>query len=122
MLFFIAAEIIKQHLPVMVTTDEKAAQFVLVGLSMKEDDKWYDIAFNHFKDKSEGNVRLLDVQNKTMVWAGEAGDRSLLFAGLRRGGQRKIAERITERMRKEYFGDRKLMGGVTVLAQPSPLK
>jgi len=100
---FIAAEIIKQHLPVLVVTDESAAQFVLVGLSLHEDDRWYHIAFGTFKDRNEGNVRLLNVQAKTMVWAGEAGDRSLIYGALRRGGQRKIAQRIAERMKKEYF-------------------
>lgn len=99
---FIAAEIIKQHVPMQVVTDEKDADFVLVGLSLKENNLWYNVIFDRFKDRNEGNVRLLDVKNKTMVWAGEAGDRSLFFAEWRRGGERKIAQRIADRMKKEY--------------------
>ena len=38
---FIAPEIIKQKLPLVVVTDEKEADFVLVGNSIKADDKWY---------------------------------------------------------------------------------
>jgi hypothetical protein len=100
---FIAAEIIKQHVPIVVVIDERDAQFVLTGLSLQEDDKWYHIAFGTFKDRNEGNVRLLNVQTKTMVWAGEAGDRSLIYGAFKRGGQRKIAQRITEHLKKEYF-------------------
>ena len=55
------------------------------------------------KDKNEGNVRLLDVKNRQMIWAGEAGDRSLWYGGFKRGGERKVAERIVEQMKKSLF-------------------
>jgi hypothetical protein len=100
---FIAPEIIKQKLPLLVVTDEKEADFVLVGGSIKADDKWYNTVFGG-KDKNEGNVRLLDVKNKQMVWAGEAGDRSLWRSNLKRGGQRKVADRIVGQM-KQLFKD-----------------
>jgi hypothetical protein len=99
---FLAPEIIKQRLPVSVVLEEKDADFVLAGASIKADDKWYHVAFGG-KDKNEGNVRLLDVKGKAMVWAGEAGDRSLWTGGFRRGGQRKVAERIIKQMRKDLF-------------------
>jgi len=44
------------------------------------------------------------VKTKQMVWAGEAGDRSLCWGGLKRGGQRKVAVRIVEQMQKDLFG------------------
>src|SRR5579864_9469032 len=69
---FIASEIVKQKIPVTVVTDEKDADFVLAGASIKAHDKWYHVVFGG-KDKNEGNVRLLSVKDKTMVWAGEAG-------------------------------------------------
>lgn len=99
---FIAPEIIKQKLPIKVVLEEKDADFVLAGASIKADDKWYHVAFGG-KDKNEGNVRLLDVKGKTMVWAGEAGDRSLWYGGFRRGGERKVAERIVKQMKKDLF-------------------
>jgi len=99
---FIAPEIIKQKLPFRVVLDEKEADFVLAGASIKADDKWYHAAFGG-KDKNEGNVRLLDIKQKTMVWAGEAGDRSLWYGGLRRGGQRKVAQRIVKQMKKDLL-------------------
>lgn len=73
---FIAAEIVKQKIRLLVVTDEKDADYVLAGTSIKADDKWYHVIFGG-KDKNEGNVRLLSVKDHTMVWAGEAGDRSL---------------------------------------------
>ena len=99
---FIAAEIVKQHLPVAIVTEEGMADNVMSGASEKADDHWYNTVFGG-KDKNEGNVRLLNVKTKELVWAGEAGDRSLWFGGLKRGGQRKVAERIVTQMRKDLF-------------------
>src|SRR5690242_5047487 len=59
---FIASEIIKGKLPITVVTDEKDAEYVLVGASLKADDKWYHVVFGG-KDKNEGNVRLLNVKS-----------------------------------------------------------
>lgn len=99
---FIAPEIVKQKLPIKVVLEEKDADFVLAGASIKADDKWYHVAFGG-KDKNEGNVRLLNVREKSMIWAGEAGDRSLIYGGFKRGGERKIAERIVRQMKKDCF-------------------
>lgn len=102
---FIAPEIIKRKVPIVMVTDEKQADYVLSGASLKADDKWYNTVFGG-KDKNEGNVRLLEVKSKQMVWAGEAGDRSLWFGGFKRGGERKVADRIVEEMKKQLFGDK----------------
>jgi hypothetical protein len=97
---FIAAEIIKQKLPLTVLTEDPTADYVMTGTSLKGDDHWYNAVWGG-KDKNEGNVRLLCVKDKTMVWAGEAGDRSLFLTAFKRGGQRKIAERIVAQMKKD---------------------
>ena len=99
---FIAAEIVKKKLPVVVVTEEKDADFILTGASIKGDDKWYHTVFGG-KDKNEGSVQLIGVKDKTMVWAGEAGDRSLWWGSLKRGGQRRVADRIVNKMKKELF-------------------
>ncbi len=57
---FIAAEVIKKKLPVLVVLDEKEADYVLSGVSLKGDDKWYNVVFGG-KDKNEGNVRSASV-------------------------------------------------------------
>ena len=99
---FVAAEILKKKLPITVVTDEKDAEFVLTGGSQKADDHWYNTVFNG-KDKNEGNVRLLNLKEKTLVWAGEAGDRSLWWGSLKRGGERKVADRIVSKMKHDLF-------------------
>jgi hypothetical protein len=62
----------------------------------------YHAVFGGGKDKNEGNVRLLSVKDKRMVWAGEAGDRSLWWGNWTRGGQRKLADRIVHRMKSDH--------------------
>jgi hypothetical protein len=99
---FLAAEIIKKKIPVIVVTEEKDAEFILTGASIKGDDKWYHSVFGG-KDKNEGSVQLISVKGKTLVWAGEAGDRSMLWGGWARGGQRKVADRIISKMKKDLF-------------------
>ena len=97
---FITAEIIKQRLPLNIVTEESMSDFVMAGASQKQDDHWYNTVFGG-KDKNEGNVRILNGRTKQMVWAGEAGDRSMWFGGLKRGGQRKVAERIVAKLKKD---------------------
>ena len=99
---FIAPEIMKKKLPLVVVIDEKDADFILTGASIKADDKWYNTVFSG-KDENEGNVQLISVKDRQMVWAGEAGDRSIWWGGLRRGGQRKVADRIVQQMREDLF-------------------
>lgn len=99
---FIAPEIIKKKLPLIVVTEEKDADFILTGASIKADDKWYNTVFGG-KDKNEGNVQLISVKDHQMVWAAEAGDRSLWWGGIRRGGQRKVADRIVKQMKEDLF-------------------
>lgn len=99
---FIAAEIVKKKLPITVVVEEKDADFILTGASIKGDDKWYHTVFGG-KDKNEGSVQLISVKEKTMVWAGEAGDRSLWWGSLKRGGQRKVADRIVSKMKEQLF-------------------
>lgn len=99
---FVAAEIIKKKVPLTVVTDEKDADFVLTGASIRADDKWYHVIFGG-KDKNEGNVQLINVKEKILVWAGEAGDRSLWWGNIRRGGQRKVADRIVKKLKQDLF-------------------
>jgi len=99
---FIAAEIVKKKLPLTVVTDEKDADSILTGGSIKADDKWYHTIFGG-KDKNEGNVQLISVKDKTMVWAGEAGDRSLWWGSIKRGGQRKVADRLVKKLKADLF-------------------
>ena len=99
---FITAEIVKKKLPFVVVTDKKKAQYILAGSFIKGDDKWYHKTFG-VTNKNEGGVQLINVKNKRLVWAGEAGDRSLPLGGWSRGGQLKVADRIVNKMKKDLF-------------------
>ncbi len=99
---FIASEIVKKKLPVVVVTDKKKADYILAGSFLKGDGKWYHTALG-VTDKNEGSVQLVNVKNKTLVWAGGAGDQSLFLGGWNRGGQSKVAGRIVNKMKKDLF-------------------
>ena len=103
---FIGAEIIKQHLPLRVVLEEKDADYIMTGLSQATAVKWYDVVSGSIvggKDRLEASAKLVRVRDKTFVWAGESGDRSLIFGAFKRGGERKLAERIVEQMKHDLF-------------------
>ena len=99
---FIAAEIVKQKLPVVIVTERSNADYILSGSFIKSDEKWHRTALG-VTNKNQGSVQLLNVKDKTVVWAGEAGDQSMLLGGWSRGGQSKVASRIINKMKKDLF-------------------
>jgi hypothetical protein len=105
---FIPPEIQKRHLPIRVILDENQADFIMTGMTSRAGSAWYDVIAGGViagKDKFEANVKLVSVKDKTLVWSASAGDRSVVFGAFRRGGQRKIAERIVKQMEKDLFGN-----------------
>jgi hypothetical protein len=103
---FLVAEIQKQKLPVKIVLNQQEAQFVLTGFSQMTGSHWAEqVATSVFggKDKFEASVKMVSADGKTLVWSGEAGDRSILFGAFRRGGQRKVAERIVREMKQTIF-------------------
>ena len=99
----IASQITKKKLPVVIVTDEKEAEYVISGAALKGDNKWYHSVFRSGKDKNEGNIQVISVKDKTVIWAGEAGDRSMMWGRLARGGKGKVASRLVSKMKKELF-------------------
>ena len=99
---FIAAEIVKKKLPVVVVTERKNAEYILAGSFIKSDDKRNRTALG-VTDKNQGSVQLVNLKDKTLVWAGEADDRSLFLGGWSRGGQSKVADRIINKMKNDLF-------------------
>jgi len=45
----------------------------------------------------------MSVKDKAVVWAGEAGDRSLWFSYLKRNGEHKVADRLVSDMKHDLF-------------------
>jgi hypothetical protein len=100
---FIAAELVKKKLPITVVIDEKAADYIIAGASIKGDDKWYHSVFGTGKDKNEANIQVISVKERAVVWAGEAGDRSLWWGNITRGGQRRVADRLIDKLKDDLF-------------------
>jgi hypothetical protein len=100
---YIASEITKKKLPVVIVMDEKEAEYIISGATLKGDNKWYHTVFGTGKDKNEGNIQVVSVRDRTVIWAGEAGDRSMMWGRLARGGKSKVASRLVSKMKKHLF-------------------
>src|SRR5262245_59609052 len=72
--------------------ERKNADYILAGSFKKGDD-----------NKNQGIVQMINVKDKTLVWAGEAGDRLMFFGGMSRGAQSKVADRIINKMKNDLF-------------------
>lgn len=102
---FISAEILKRKLPLTVVDDERAADFIITGGTNKGVHNWYDTVFGsgYERDRNQGNIKIIRVKDRTVVWAGEAGDRSFWWGALKKGGQRKVADRIVGKMNSQFI-------------------
>jgi len=98
----IASEILKQRVPMVIVAEEREADYIITVASIRADDKWYHTIFSG-QDKNEGNVQLLSVKEKSLVWEGAAGDRSMSFGNLKPRAQRKVADRLIKKMKKDVF-------------------
>ncbi len=103
---FITAAIMERKVPVVITTDEAAADFVIVGTAKKGDNKWSDTIFGTEKDRNQGSIKVFNPKDKTIVFAASAGDKTVWFGAFRKGGQKKVAERLADQL-KDYFKNKK---------------
>jgi hypothetical protein len=103
---FLAAALLDNKVPVAITYDECSAAYVITGHAVKGQNKWYDTVFGAERDRNQGSIKLLRVSDKSVVWAGAAGDRSLWWGALKSGGQKKVANRLARELKKEYFDGR----------------
>jgi hypothetical protein len=101
----ISALMIEKKLPVSVVVDENLADFIVVGGTNKGPHKWYDTVFGggYERDRNQGNIRVIRVKDKTVIWASQAGDRSIWWGSLKKGGRRKVAERLVNKMKDGLF-------------------
>ena len=100
---YLRAEISKQcNGRVTVVLDKSEADGILAGVSEEEKGTGAQIAGRHpgLHDIATGCVSLLDKEGKVILWSDEAGDRSLLFGVMKRGGERKVAERLVSKLKK----------------------
>jgi hypothetical protein len=100
---YLRAEISKQCKGrLTVVLDKSEADGILAGVSEEEKGTGAKITGRYLglHDIATGSVSLLDREGKVILWSDEAGDRSLLFGVMKRGGERKVAERLVSKLKK----------------------
>ncbi len=100
---YLRAEIVKQFKGrVTVVLDAKDADGILTGVNEETKGTGAKVTGRYLglHDVATGTLSLLDKEGKILLWSDEAGDRSLLFGALKRGGQRKVADRLIGKLKK----------------------
>lgn len=87
---------------VAVTLDANEADAFLTGVSENKTGVGAAVTGRYLglHDNATAAISLLAKDQKAILWAGEAGDRSLMFGVMTRGGPRKVAARIVSRLKK----------------------
>jgi len=96
---YLKAELSKKHIPVAITEEESAAEYVIAGAGDHPEHKWHE-GFITRKQESTGAIELYNTKTKQMVWASEAGDRNMLIGAWARDGYRKVADRLANNISK----------------------
>lgn len=107
---YLKAEIFKQAKGrLTIVLDKADSDGILTGVSEQEAGALKQVTGRYLglHDTATGSLSLLDKTGKTILWADEAGDRSLMFGVMRRGGERKVAERLVKKMIEAMVKDGK---------------
>jgi hypothetical protein len=100
---YIRAEFIKQAKGrLTIVLDMSDADAVLTGASEQKEGIGHTITGRYLglEDNATAAISLTDPAGKQLLWAAEAGDRSLVFSIAHRNGERKVAERIVSQLLK----------------------
>jgi len=100
---YIRAEIQKKFSgQILVVLKPELADAIMAGVSEHQSGtkaavtgRWLGL-----HDTATGSVSLLDKSGDTVLWSSEAGDRSVLFGAMKRGGPRKVADRLVNNLKK----------------------
>jgi len=99
---YLRAEFSKQMRgQIVVVLDEKDADGILTGVSQEEKGTGAKITGRYLglHDLATASLSLVSKDRKSIVWSDEAGDRSLVFGVMRRGGERKVAQRLVKKLK-----------------------
>ncbi len=100
---YIRAEITKKFKgKVVVVLAPEDADAILTGVGEKKDGVGAAITGRYLglHDNATGAVSLVDKSGKVVLWSSEAGDRSIFWGAMKRGGQRKVADRLVNNLKK----------------------
>lgn len=98
---YIRAEMLKKMPSISVVLDKADADAVLTGLNNKEGQATQIVGrYLGVVDTDTAVATLTDRQGKTILWSDQAGDRNLFFSVMHSGGQRKVASRLVDKLKK----------------------
>ncbi len=100
---YLRAEFMKQMKGrVTVVLDKNDCDAVLTGVTEEKKGTGAQITGRYLglHDNATGTISLVDKAGKVLIWSDEAGDRSLLFGVAKRGGERKVADRLVSKLKK----------------------
>lgn len=100
---YISAEITKELKGrVVVVLDKANADAIMRGVGENKTGVGAAITGRYLglHDNSTASITLVDSNETAVLWASEAGDRSLMWGALARGGQRKVADRLVNNLKK----------------------
>jgi hypothetical protein len=100
---YLSAEITKQMKGrLVVVLDKSLADALLQGTGTERTGTGAAITGRYLglHDNATGAISLLDKAGTMVLWSDEAGDRSLMFGVMKRGGPRKVADRLVSDLKK----------------------
>ncbi len=98
---YLRAELVKKSIPLEVVLNEEEADLVMTGKSQGDEKrKWHEGWLTAERDHATANVMIVERKTGKFLWATEAGDRSIWWGALKRGGQRQVANRIANNLKK----------------------
>jgi len=85
-----------------VVLDKSEADAILTGISEQKEGVAHTITGRYLglEDNATAAISLVDPSGTQLLWAAEAGDRSLFFSVAHRNGERKVADRIVSQLLK----------------------
>jgi hypothetical protein len=96
---YIQAEFVKKSVPLQIVTKEEDADLVMTGNAANQKRSWHEGWLSPDRDHATGNVTIVERSTGKFLWASEAGDRSLWWGAMKRGGARKVADRIVNNLK-----------------------
>jgi hypothetical protein len=102
---YLRVEIMKQlkgRITVVLKRDE--ADGIITGINTEEKGAANKVTGRYLglHDTVNGTISLLDKTESNILWSDAAGDRNLFFGVLHSGGERKVADRLTEKLKKAF--------------------
>jgi hypothetical protein len=101
---FLRVEITKKKIPLTIVLNMEEAHLVMTAeATIQEKRAWHEGWLSAEKDHALGSAMIIDRSTKKLLWVGEAGDRSLWWGSLARGGPRKVASRLADQIKEAIY-------------------